>query len=158
MSVEEIHQVRDHLAVLRLGCRANTGSGTQLDVVVKTGTLVHAGDLAVTGQIGEDAAKHIQCLVDGPGRGIGTEVTRAVLHHLPRHSDFGEWVCPMDLDVWIALVILEADVVLWAMFLDEVHLKDERLKFGPDHDPLDVCDLTHKPPRFRVVAGIRVKI
>src|SRR5215216_2382065 len=64
----------------------------------------------------------------------------------------------MDFYVWIALVILEADVVFRAMFLDEVHLKDERLKFRPDNDPLDVCNLTHESARLSVVAGICVKI
>ena len=37
------------------------------------------------------------------------------------------------------------------MLLDEVHLKDERLKLGPDHDPLN--DLTISRTSRRVFAS-----
>jgi hypothetical protein len=64
----------------------------------------------------------------------------------------------VDLDIGISFIVLKADVVFWAMFLDQVHLEDERLKFGPNDNPLNVYDLAHKAPRFRIVTGIRVKI
>src|SRR5688500_6148172 len=128
MPIEELHQVRDRLTVLYLVDRSDAGSGTELDIVVKTGTFVHTCDDTVTGQIGEDTAKHIQRLIYGPCGGVRSKVTRTVIHHLPRDRDFGEGVSPMDLYVWVALVILEADVVFRAMLLNEIHLKNERLK------------------------------
>ena len=158
VSAEEIHQVGDHLAVLGLGRRADAGRDTQLDVIVKTGAFVLPGDLAVTGQIGEDAAQHIQGLIDRPGGGVRTKITRAIFDHLPRDGDFGEWLVPVDLDVRIALVILEADVVFRAMLLDQVHLKDERLKLRADHDPFNIHDLAHEAAGLGIVAGIRVEV
>src|SRR6266545_7493630 len=99
MSVEKIHQVSDGLAVLRLVDRADTGSGTQLDVVVQTRTFIHPCDLAVTSQIGKDTAKHIQCLINSPGRSIRPKITRSILNHLPCHSDLRERLSPVDFDV-----------------------------------------------------------
>ena len=64
----------------------------------------------------------------------------------------------MDLDVGITFIVLETNVVLGAIFLDEVHLKDERLKFRADQNPLDIGYLPHQPPGFRVMAGIRVEV
>lgn len=64
----------------------------------------------------------------------------------------------MDFDVGITLVVLEADVVFGAVLFDEVHLKDERLQFGPDHDPLDIGDLAHETPRLSIVIRIGMKI
>ena len=64
----------------------------------------------------------------------------------------------MDLDIGIAFVILEPDIVLGAMFLDEVHLEDQGLKFRADQDPLQINDLPDEPSRFGIVTGICVKI
>jgi hypothetical protein len=64
----------------------------------------------------------------------------------------------VDFDVRVAFVVLQADVVFRAMFLDEVHLEDERLEFRPDDDPFDVRDLAHQAARLVVVTGIRVEI
>ncbi len=154
VSAEKIHQVRDHLAVLGLGRRANAGSGTQLDVKVKTRTFVHPGDLAVTRQVGKYFPQDIQCLINRPRRCIRTEVARSIVRHLPGDGHMGKRLVPMDFDVWITLVVLEADVVFGAMFLDEVHLKDERLKLGPDNDPLDIGDIAHETAGLRIVTRI----
>ena len=138
VSAEEIHQVGDHLAVSCLGRRSDTGGNAQLDVKVKTRAFVESCDLAVTGQVGEDVSQRLQGLVDCPGRGVRTEIPRAVFGHLPRDGHLGERFIPVDFDVWVALVILEADIVFGAVLLDQVHLKNERLKLRADHDPLNI--------------------
>ena len=50
----------------------------------------------------------------------------------------------MDFDIRIAFVILEADVVMRAVLLDQVHLEDERFQLGTHHDPLNVGDLLNQ--------------
>ena len=50
----------------------------------------------------------------------------------------------MHLDIRVALVILQADVVVRAVLLDQVHLQDQRFQLGADHDPFDVGDVAHQ--------------
>ena len=158
VTVQEFLQVGDHLAVLRLVDRADAGRQAELDIVIKTGALVLAGDFPVTGQVRKDPPQHIQSLVDGPGGCIWAEIACAVLLHQACHGDFGKWLIPMDFDVGVTFVVLQADVVLGTVFLDQVHLEDERLEFGPDQDPFDMGDLAHQAAGLVVVAGIRVEI
>ena len=65
---------------------------------------------------------------------------------------------PMHFDVGITLIILQTDVVLRAMLLDEVHLKDERLKFRPHYDPFNIGDVAHQAAGLAIVARIGVEI
>ena len=146
------------MAVAGLVNRAGAGRGTQLDIVVEARPFILAGDLPVTGQVREDAAQHVQGLVDGPGGGIRPEVARAVVRHHARDSHFRERFPPMDFDIRVALVVLQADVVLGPVALDQVHFEDQRLQLRTDHDPLDVGDLAHQAAGLVVVAGVRVKI
>src|SRR5690606_36395746 len=58
----------------------------------------------------------------------------------------------------IPFIIPQPNVAFGPVLLNEVHLQDESLKLRSDDDPLDVCDLAHKPPRFRIVPAIGVEI
>ena len=49
-------------------------AGTQLDVVIQTGAGILASNLAVTGEVREDVAEHIEGLMDGPDTGIGAKI------------------------------------------------------------------------------------
>ena len=155
---QEIAQVVDHLAVAGLFDRADAGPAAQLDVVIQAGARILAGDLAVAGQVGEDAAQHIQGLVHRPDAGVGAEVARAVLDHLAGDGHLGEGVRPVHLDVGVALVVLEADVVARAVLLDQVHLEDERLELRTDHDPLDIGDVLHQLAGLVVLVGALLEI
>ena len=155
---QECHQVGDHLPIAGLIDRPDAGRRAELDVVVQTGSFVLAGDDPIAGQIRENASEGIQGLVDGPGRRVGAEVSRAVITHLARHRHLGVRFGPMDLDVRIALVILEADVVLRPMLLDQIHLEDQRFQLRSHEDPFDVRNLPHQTPRLGILARIGVKV
>ena len=158
LSVQEILQIGDHLTVFGLGHGSDAGSGTQLDVEVETGAGVGAGDFTVAGQVGEDAAQHIQGLVYSPDGSIRPEVARTVIRHLARHGDFGVGIRPMDFDVGVAFVVLQSDVEARTVALDQVHLQDERFEFRADHDPFDIGDLAYQTAGLVVVARIAVEI
>ena len=64
----------------------------------------------------------------------------------------------MHLDIWIAFVILEPNVVFGPVLLDEVHLQDEGLEFGTDQNPLDIGNLAHEAAGFAVVTSVSVKV
>ena len=152
MTFEKRHQIADHLPVAILGNGADARCGAQLDVEVQAGAFVLPGDFAVAGQVGEHAPQHIQRLVDRPGGGIRPKISRAVFDHLAGDGDFGIRLTPMDFDVGIALVVLQADVVFRPVALDQVHFQDQGFQLRTDHDPLDVDDLAHQPAGLVVVA------
>ena len=64
----------------------------------------------------------------------------------------------MDFDVRVALVVLEADVVVRAVLLDQVHLEDQRFQLGSDDDPLDVGDAADQLIDAPVVVGAGVEV
>ena len=56
----------------------------------------------------------------------------------------------MNLDIGVALVILEADVVMRAVLLDQVHFQDQGFQLRPNHDPLDISDMLDQLARFEI--------
>jgi len=64
----------------------------------------------------------------------------------------------MDLDVGVALVVLQPHVELRLMALDQRHLEDQRFQLRTDHDPLDIRDLPHQPARFLIMLGGSMEI
>ncbi len=50
----------------------------------------------------------------------------------------------MDLDVGVAFVVLQANVILRFVTLDQRHFQDQRFEFRPDNDPFDVGDIPHQ--------------
>ncbi len=105
---------------------------------------VLAGDLAVAGQVGENAPDHVQGLVHRPDAGVGSEIARAVIDHHARDGHLGVGVCPVHLDIGVTLVVLQAHVEARAVFLDQVHLEDQRLELRAGDDPLDIGDVLHQ--------------
>ena len=104
------------------------------------------GDRPVAGEIGEDPAQRGRASGARADRRVGAEVAAAVAIHLPRDVTLGNGVGPMHLDVRVALVVLEPDVVVRPVALDQVHLEDQRLELRADDDPFEVGDV-----RARVV-------
>ena len=51
---------------------------------------------------------------------------------------FGKVIHPVDLDVWVLLIVLQPDIVARPVFLDQVHLEDQCLELRSDHDPFYV--------------------
>ena len=96
--------------------------------------------------------------MDRPDAGIGAEITRAVVLHLAGDGHLGEGVRPVDLDVGVALVILETHVKARLVALDQGHLEDQGFQLGADHDPFDVGDLPHQAACFSVRLGSGVEV
>ena len=74
-TLQELPQIIDHLAVAGLVDGADARRSTQLDIVIQAGAFILSGDLPVAGEVGEDAAEHIQRLVHRPHAGVGAVIT-----------------------------------------------------------------------------------
>ena len=104
--LKETAQVVDHLTILLLVDRTDTGGRTELDIVIQAGAFVIAGDLTRAGEVGEDLAQDVERLVYCPNRCVRSEVAGTVVDHVSCDREFGERVRPMHLDVGIPFVIL----------------------------------------------------
>ncbi len=108
----------------------DAGTLAALDVVEQAGP--PEGPLAVAdveraGPEREEAADQVHRLVDAARRGVRTEVPAPVRDEPARPLDPGKVLAQADLDVRIALVVLEPDVEARLEPLDEVRLEEQRL-------------------------------
>ena len=94
----------------------------------------------------EQPPDEVHRLVDRGRRRIRPEVAAAVLDELPRPLDPREVVGHRDLDVRVALVVLEPDVEPRPEPLDQVRLEEERLADRVGQGVLDVDDLVDDGP------------
>ena len=76
-----------------------------------------------------------------PNAGIRSKVPGTIPDHAASYGDFGKWIIPVDFDVRVLFIILQAHVEVRAVLLDQVHLKDQGFKLGIDYNPIDVGDL-----------------
>ncbi len=86
----------------------------------------------------EQAADEVHRLVDAAGGRVRSEVAGAVARQLARPLDAREVVRERDLDVGVALVVLEPDVEARPVALDQVGLEQERLADRVDLGHLEV--------------------
>ena len=135
--LEEEQHGADHRRVVFLGDLADTWCEAALDVVLEARPVLQVA----AGAQREELAQELEALVHGRDVRVGAEVARAVLRHAVRQEDARVLLLHRDLDVGIALVVLEADVVMRAVLLDEVALEDQRLDLGVRHDDLEVRDM-----------------
>ncbi len=147
-AVQEIHQPLDHLAVRLTVDRADAGAVAQLDIVVEAGARILAVDLAVAGQIGKNAAHQIERLVHGPNGRVGAKVARAVAQHPPRDRHLRVIIRPMHLDIRVALIIFEADIVVRLVLLDQRVFKQQRFQLRVGGDDLDIGDVAAQALRL----------
>ena len=122
---EEEQDRADHRRVVLLRDLADARREAALDVVLQAGPVLQVA----AGAQREEAAQELQALMHGRDVRIGAEVARSVLRHAVRQEYARVLLLHGDFDVRIALVILEADVVVRAMLLDEVALENQRLDF-----------------------------
>jgi hypothetical protein len=64
----------------------------------------------------------------------------------------------MNFYIRVALVVLQADVEMWAVLLDQVHFKDQGFQFGTHHDPFNFTDFAHHLARFSIQLGAGMEI
>ena len=135
--LEEEQHGADHRRIVLLGDLADARREAALDVILEARPVLQVA----AGAQREELAQELEALVHGRDVRVGAEVARAVLRHAVRQEDARVLLLHRDLDVGIALVVLEADVVMRAVLLDEVALEDQRLDLGVRHDNLEVRDM-----------------
>ena len=140
-ALEEELDLGDVAAVGLLRDRLDAGALAALDVVEQAGPgegPLALADVDRAGPEREEAPDEVHRLVDRRGRGVRPEVAAAVVDQLAGPLDPREIVGQGDLDVGVALVVLEPDVEPRPVALDQVRLEEERLgdRIGQGH--LDV--------------------
>ncbi len=127
------------IVVLRDGLDA--GALAALDVVQQARPLertLPVLDVDRAGAEREQPAHEVHRLVHARRRGVRAEVATPVVHELARPLDPREVVAERDLDVWVALVVLEPHVEAGLEPLDEVRFEEQRLRHAVDLGHLDV--------------------
>ena len=122
-ALEEQLDLLDVGAVGVLGDRLDARALAALDVVQEAGPLEGALallDLDRAGPEREQPSDEVHRLVDARRRGVRPEVAAAVVRQLAGALDPREVVGQGDLDVWVALVVLEPDVEARLVALDQV--------------------------------------
>ena len=142
-TLEEQLDLLDVGAVGVLVDRLDAGALAALDVVQQARPL--QGSLAVldvdrAGAEREEAPDQVHRFVDARRRPVRPEVAAPVVDQLARPLDPREVVGQRDLDVRVALVVLEADVEARPVALDQVHLEEQRLGDRVGLGDLDVDD------------------
>ncbi len=130
VALEEQLHLGDVAPVGRLADRLDARALAALDVVQQAGPGERADavlDLDGAGPEREEAPDEVHRLVNGRCRRVRSEVARAVAGELPGALDAREVVAQGDLDVRVALVVLEPDVEPRPEPLDEVGLEEQRL-------------------------------
>ena len=145
-ALEEQLHLGDVGAVVLLRDRLDARSLAALDVVQQAGSL--EGALPVLDIDGarperEQPPDQVHRLVHRRRRRVRPEVPAAVVGQLAGALDAREVVGPGDLDVGVALVVLEADVEARLVALDQVRLEEERLADRVGDRVFDVGDSIH---------------
>ena len=139
---EELH-LRDVGAVRVLRDRLDARTLALLDVVQEARPLerpLAVLDVDRAGPEREQPPDQVHRLVDAHGGGIRPEVAAAVVRELPGPLDAREVVGQRDLDVRVALVVLEPDVEPWLEPLDEVGFEEECLRHRVGQRVFDLGD------------------
>ena len=129
-ALEEELDLVDVGAVVVLGDGLDARALAALDVVQQARPLERALavlDLDRAGPEREEPPDEVHRLVDARRRRVRPEVAAAVVDELAGPLDAREVVGQRDLDVRVALVVLEADVEARLVALDEVGLEEQRL-------------------------------
>jgi hypothetical protein len=64
----------------------------------------------------------------------------------------------MHLDIRVAFIVFEPDVVMGPVLFDQIHLQDQCPELVADDDPVDIRDVFDQVPGLRILLGIGVEI
>ena len=154
---EQLH-LGDVLRVVGLGDRLDARALAALDVIQQARPLERLDpvrDLHRAGPEREQASDQVHRLVDARRRRVWPEVAAPVVDELARPLDAREVVAVGDLDVRVALVVLEPDVEARPEALDEVRLQQEGLGDGVGQGDLEVRHPVDDAPDPVDLAGRR---
>ncbi len=141
--LEEQLDLLDVGPVVRLRDRLDARALTALDVIQQARPLERPLALLDVDRAGperEQPPDQVHRLVDAHRRCVRTEVATAVGRQLAGPLDAREVVAQGDLDVRVALVVLEPDVEARLVALDEVRFEEQRLADAVDLGHLHVGD------------------
>jgi hypothetical protein len=62
------------------------------------------------------------------------------------------------LDIWVAFIVFEPDIVMRPVLLDQVHLQDQGPELIADDDPVDIRDVFNQLPGLWIVLRVSVEI
>ena len=147
LALKEQHHLLDVGPVLVLRDRLDARALAALDVVQQARPLQRSHALLDVDRARPERKKapdQVHRLVHARCRRIRAEVARSVVGQLPCPLDAREVVAQGDLDVRVALVVLEAHVEARLVTLDQRRLEQERLAHGVDDGVLDVGDAVHR--------------
>ena len=143
-TLEEELDLLDVLPVVVLRDGGDARALAALDVIEEARTLEGADavlDVDRAGPEREEPADEVHRFVDARRRRVWPEVAAAVVDQLAGPLDPRELVAEGDLDVRVALVVLEPDVEARPVALDQVGLEQERLR-----DRVGLGHLDIRPP------------
>ena len=101
---------------------------------------------------GKEAVEQVKGFVDRASAGVGSKVACAISDDLAGREDPWPLILERHFDVGVGFVILEQNVVARAVLLDQIHLKEQRLKLTLRHDDLKISNVTDQASRLRTQA------
>ena len=139
---------------------ARAGRDAPPEVVVQAGALLPdvAREHPAAGGQPQGLGDRVDRLPRRPAARIGAEIAVGVGRGLGDDRKGREGPRGRDLDIRVALVVLEQDVVLGLVFLDHRVFEHERLKLRLGHDNIKVPDLGDHADGLGAVPGIGRKI
>ena len=107
---------------------------------IEAGTSVCACNSLGAGAVGEELFEQTEGAADTSRASERPEVARTVFVHAARDIDLREVLRDINLDEWVALVVLETRIIRWLVLLDEVAFEDESFRLGFGYDVFVVGD------------------
>ena len=147
-TLEKREYIVDHFPVFGCCLVSDTRSTASLDMVVQARAF-HGipGEVVVARPDGEDPSNDPQRAAQDTDVRVGAKESGAGYIDTTDDQDARERLPNCNGDARVTLVIAEADIERWPVFLDEVVLEQQRLRIRGDNDGFEVGDL---PPQHEI--------
>ena len=153
-ALEEHHRVVDIDGVFRGAHVADAGRGAALDLVLQAGPGAVPEEAVLALAHAEQLLQQVQALAHGAAAGVRSEVASLAAPRTPVEREPRKLLVRREVDVGVALVIAQQDVVARPELLDEVVLQQQGLALGVGHRDLDAGDLADQCLRLDAEPGL----
>ena len=143
---------------LRRGQPGDARPQASLDVVLQAGTRVVAREIDLAGRNQKVPVDEIDDAVGEVRRKIRTVIDRTVAPQPARHVDARKALGRRELDVGIALVVAQQNVIARLLLLDQVVFERQRLALVGHDDVLDIDGLAQQAAGLGVFGGAVEKV